>query len=1326
MSVAERPQGACRQPRSRRAGQVTLLPALHYDEGLELAVLGAVLYKLVPIARLSLELFYVPAHQRLCAALQEAGDGATSDMLVESFLPAGDRGIADRARAVALISPPEVDPALARLSELVELRRKMTETVKTAESLGLHVVMPHERAAEVTDEIGGDGAPKQPKRRRKLAEQELWVPGHPDHFVTSKGIYRVTEEGDVAEVLACQLAEPKVLAEKDDEGRPVAMFYEFAVNGQQDVASGEELLNGALWGRLGVPGTGKRAIRDLLANAVLALADGKEPVPMLRRTGWYTREDGTRGFASAAGYDVLSGAELRFNPEAKLGEWAKRAQPPAAASDVEAQRQALCELVDLAPMSKGALVTLGAGARSFGYSLAPTATSVFLTGPGGRGKTSLGQVALMLMYDNRWPPRPTAHFSDTSYSHEMDLDAHGDVPTVVDDLPLTEDATEPEQAKVLTALEHLARPIGNDASAFRRRGARQGGRRPDYKARSVPIFPIESLPPKVNYTLLRRFCLVEVPEGDVRTAWKAERTDAWWPALRAVGKGIVGYLDGLGESASSWLDQHDQAWRDTLVQRVGTGNVRSWLPERAAPLVTGVELCELVTGLEPRTLTSPLVEALAEHLDRQARRIEDRMGSAADLVDALGELVRTALLERRAHVRSASTDTPEPVEADMTPEAQGLRLRFTTKEGLDEYEGQGVAFYPGKAGLFVRAGELRNLCRRSKDPRLSYFTERQMLAKLGAAGAVLESPYAAQRFSWVVKIAGNPLRLICVSRSVWPGEAPEEPGEPGTGEPPPAPASGQQPPTPAPTTPSGSRALAAELLGRIAQSPPSDVEAVRRYVAEHDWDADDLADWQMATLGRLLDALERGREPYDPQPEEEPKAQPKEPAVARRAPREPSARYRNMASDGRQVLIAGLPPVDVSAGITGMLDQARASADGHTPILWLHPSAEDALGKWPKTIEDYCRKLAKAGLDAEKSGDATVKVRAPGAPDVYMMLPRYGGMFYGLALPELLEAVELYREHVGLAYLYSASSTAVRLVTSWPHKGRLPAPSEPKLEPLPVQTAASVPRHMWRRPLSAEELAAGYVRAFDRNGTYLAAWMGLTVAAGGWHQIEGPVPVSAKAEPGWWLLDPGDLTALVPAYRPNPFERFNTTGPTWYTSELARVAVELAEAQGATLTAAGAWLASETGRYLDGPAGRLRDAKAALSADPRPAAQAAAAQVKDGYSGGTNWFQIKHRPSWRHSVLDRAVANTYRGLAATAPAPFAVAEIDTALFVVGEPEDVPAGLTVSSQLGKWKPKGRPVPVSEVREQLAAATDEGIWAVLDAVEPAPTISGEAGQ
>jgi hypothetical protein len=306
---------------------------------------------------------------------------------------------------------------------------------------------------------------------------------------------------------------------------------------------------------------------------------------------------------------------------------------------------------------------------------------------------------------------------------------------------------------------------------------------------------------------------------------------------------------------------------------------------------------------------------------------------------------------------------------------------------------------------------------------------------------------------------------------------------------------------------------------------------------------------------------------------------------------------------------------------------------------------------------------------------------------------------------------------------YSAASTIHRLIEfTQPRGRRLGPPGEhPELVPPFSPMGYSVPAAAWSRPLTAAEQARGWVMVCDRNGSFLSAWGSCVLADGAWTHVPGPFGLPAGKEPsrpaGYWLMDRAELAAITPSQLPDPFLRHrHADRRVWLTTPLLQLAHDLAGER--ELTVAEAWTA-ERSRPLDEAASRLSKARSLLLGDRRPAARVALDALKAGYVAATAWFEFGARPpaplarpDWRRTIHDRFVANTWRSLNKATVAPFALTDVDAALFAVDDPGSLPAGLAAGTDLRSWKTKGRAVPMAEALAVLAAG---GPGAVIERAE-----------
>jgi hypothetical protein len=1108
------------------------------------------------------------------------------------------------------------------------------------------------------------------------------------------------------------------------------------------------------------------------------------------------------------------------------------AKPPAHVADLAEMRAALMIVADLAPASRAPALALGAGARSLGFSMRPTASALVFEAPGGRVKTGAAQFGRMLVIGCEWPPVVTAEFGAeagtgaTAGSIEVALAREADMPTLIDDLALPPDASEVTMRAASQKLEHLLRPIGNQGPV-RRRLNRDILERPSNTVRSFPIFSAETLPPAMGASLMRRALIAKIPEGDLKPEWMAQHAAEQWPALRAIGEAIVRRFAALGwDDTAELLTVTDARWRVELTRRMGelcAGPAVDWLPERAAPILTGLELCETAAKLSPGFLTARVLSALVRHLDAQGERITDRMGAATDLRDALGEMIRTALFERKAHVCD-DMGNPKVAEVELfgTPQGHGLRPDHDGKPA-----GEGVAFYSVTEGLAVKGADLRNLARRSRDARFVSMGERAFVKALGAAGALV--PYKGDTaYSWLTRIGPEkePGRWLYVSRETFttPPEPLSCPRDPGPSD---APGGGSQadwiawaaqlmdadetegePIDWLELTADETAARLEEVakngreivsLKREIEDPdaprwaplapphdPTDPDAIETAAA---WDRlqaerearEALARGDVPELSaELLDRPTLGAFPVPAiaaEPVEAPASAPVVPAEAPEAPSAPSRRtkaparrgakaeaipakprtkpesaprgYVPLATDGRVIVAPDgsrreLPvPVEVlDAG--HVAEAARELSAGRPAVVLVSARAHDALGLGDTWAPEPEASAAEA-LDAHplaaraiargvpvvlaSTASGALAVGESHAERVEIDFPRWSGSgdfraVETLDLDQLESAAVKFAAALGLTYATSGAATITHLIRNLsPKLG--PAWLEPDLsdDSRPSWVRAK-PGGGWSRKLTKAESGRPYVAVYDRSGSYASAWGGLVTGTGRWEQAGAVAELPGRDTPaGYWLVDvePLRVALKLGSAKPDPFAKLGApNGPQWLTTPLAQLARDLTNALGLDLRALDAYTQAAHGRALTKPAERIRAAREALALDPSPAARAALAIVKTGYSAALGWCEYSNRPPdplarpyWNRAVIDRFGANAWRSLETAEPAPFAWVDIDACLFATGDSSMAPwPPEKIGPGFGCWKRKGALVSMKEAAPLLNAGNVQAVVALAE--------------
>lgn len=383
---------------------------------------------------------------------------------------------------------------------------------------------------------------------------------------------------------------------------------------------------------------------------------------------------------------------------------------------------------------------------------------------------------------------------------------------------------------------------------------------------------------------------------------------------------------------------------------------------------------------------------------------------------------------------------------------------------------------------------------------------------------------------------------------------------------------------------------------------------------------------------------------------------------------------RLYADNGRSV------PLPDDALLTGALAMGRGRA-----VLWIHESAHEWLHLPADPPRPLPRELAGISLD----GDPWSSVGwARVSHQLHVALPAWSGDFAGTPTPsDLSAALSRYHELVGTTFLYSPASTTLFMIDDREFD---PPVRDPGVAY--VVSPFATPAHVWSRALGAKERARPFVQLFDRRASYLAAWRSCELSDGGWIELARPLD---ERRPGYYLLDTRPLRQFLEAERlPDPFVRPDASGgPTWLMAPLATLARELADEAGVALQVERAVVAQRSIRPLDAIAARLAHALAVLTMHPDSGDVSAVLTrtIKAGYVRAT--AHLEHgrrrphplaRPEWRHTIIDRHVANTYRSLRRAARRPVAVGYVDGALFAVDGDGDWPEGLREGSELGTWR------------------------------------------
>jgi hypothetical protein len=427
-------------------------------------------------------------------------------------------------------------------------------------------------------------------------------------------------------------------------------------------ASEADLEDGSAWTRLGVPVAGSRNY-DQLHTLTLVLAEAHD--------GWYGRTIGyphtgwhehtehgwfylwPDGRTTPEGVRAVFTGAHRDQTDRLVADAAPPADHPA---DDELVRWAVHSAGELLPGAAHGLAVIGLAARSFATTLHPMPCTAVIEGEAGVGKTSLAGAGRALAVSRTAPAMPNVTFrarsaSATTNSIQPAIDREGDLPVVGDDvLAADEGRATPDQLRAgQTLLDQLA-GAAEEHGPIRIRLNRDATAQIPYRARGGMTLTVQSLPPQLDRSVLRRLLLLSVPaDGELHERVKAHHPERE-RGLRSLGERIVADLagqlvdHGADALAASLAEQHEDAytrladmWREQC-----SGELPSLLDlpaSIAAEALVGLRLIERAAGIDGLAdrLASRLPAVLAAQLNRMSGRDADGRSPIERLLDALGE-----------------------------------------------------------------------------------------------------------------------------------------------------------------------------------------------------------------------------------------------------------------------------------------------------------------------------------------------------------------------------------------------------------------------------------------------------------------------------------------------------------------------------------------------------------------------------------------------------------------------------------------------------------------------------------------------------------------
>jgi hypothetical protein len=1086
-----------------------------------------------------------------------------------------------------------------------------------------------------------------------------------------------------------------------DDGNATGRHFEIRVGDDAAIVSNADLRSGEAWDKFpDATGLGAKRVREVMHNVVTGQAKRKPRTLAATRTGFHG-SDGQRCYVWPDGRTFPDGRPIRL-----IGmrpELAEAARPRGEVTDDEIRR-ALADMVRYG--RHGAMLGLGAGARSFGQSIRPVPAGLAPWGDPNSGKSSLGWHARSLAITSKggrvpgWPPLPTRSFSATRTVLEIAADTEADLPTLFEDLALPADAAAVEVRDANGKVEALIRSVAN-ADEIRGRARRPDGAGPLVPApanyvRSIPLITAERMPPVMMASLYRRAVVPRLYLGQIDTAWYAAHSAELLTPLRTIGARVVELLYELGADAAERLDKYTASALAELSAAIGTAAWVRDVPamggviDAAAAIVGGLYLvAEVVPGVDPAMLTAPAVGYLTEALAEQADVIADRGAHSGSLRDAVAEVLTRALAVRRAYVCDRD-GCPAPLVPGLTPSEQGLRN--VGGQLAADYEGQGFPLYwlPDRGGVGVRSAALHALLVESRDPRLGGLTPRSLPEALLRDGASLPNTTQSGRSAaHEIRLGEGKVRLILLRPELLngddggnsPSRSSNHNGDNGdNGDSP-----GQGPVTDLEDGNPSENGDSAGQGQNAASAPAAPAAPVTSTVPLVAVPTDRRQ--ETATAPGFVTAGDRFAAPavvadaecgYLARPDRFEPAEIPEPMTNLAYAVGWALTLRlGLAHDGAMpddpVLVI-LPDLAIRLGLpVSPPDRGSKAAREHAALAPLREAGwhVDPLGSW---------------MRAWRQGGRTVRVWLPGWDD-FGECPMWDE---GTSAPTLAYRLGLFAERLGIGWRLTGGITGVDLAGTFPRRRlRLEAAEPPK----PALSGAVGHAFHWSRRPTTDEAELPWLHCYDGNGAYLAAY-NTPVNVGTWRRVEAPVFDSKL--PGYWLVDvPEWADRLLP-------DLFDSTGraaatryggPRWFVTSTLALAAEL----GYEITPREAYLpAGRHGRFYEPWYKRVRDARAALmgSVDPDDRAVLDALKVMwHATHGQVGTKSQGSRKDHDQAIIAGYAANLLRRLVKVADAgqrwPLAIGT-DAIAFASADrdPESAcPAGLVLGSGLGEFKVAG---------------------------------------
>ncbi|MER5417975.1 hypothetical protein [Streptomyces virginiae] len=557
-----------------------------------------------------------------------------------------------------------------------------------------------------------------------------------------------------------------------DDGKSAGRYYTITIGADTLTKSLADLRTADGWNDFSDDsGAASRSTREVLINIITDQGKRLPRTPVVTHTGWHRLPDVGLTYVYADGRTYPHGRLVRVigAPEALRNAAAPLART---ASLSECQRA----LQDIASHGWAPMMALSVGARSLAYTLRPLAATFVFDAEPNSGKTSAANTSRSLLLTprpNAWPPVPTKGMNSTVTDIECAVDFEGDMPILLDDIPLTHVSSAAEVREMEKKLEFVIRAAGNGTEIKGRRN-RDLSAKPGNRVRSIPVIAAQMLPPSMQESLYRRSVVAYLSRegGEVDWRWyKNGGGQSLSVPLRTIGDQIIADLYACDDPCAYLTRLESEAFQMLAPY------VDCELPERsdtmegvvsaASAMLSGLGLVAAATGIPMADLVKVVAAPLAQSLAKQASRMDEQSTAHSSVAAAIGEVLRKSLFYKRAHIRDAK-GVVGPIVPGQIEQDQGV----TYKRERKCWDGKGPALYwlPQRGpALGVTTRNLNMLLKASGDPRVNSFADRTLPDALLQAGVIHRNLSQKDRIaSHRVRVGADNLRLLLLKAElVW-------------------------------------------------------------------------------------------------------------------------------------------------------------------------------------------------------------------------------------------------------------------------------------------------------------------------------------------------------------------------------------------------------------------------------------------------------------------------------------------------------------------------------------------------------------------------------